>query len=165
MLSAKLYASYKIVNNQIPNEPLVDRFTRELAIRWACQSGNEDCLMDSLEQVRLVVNQTQNIPKGLEEVIYCSGLKGVGKKDEWIGLWRRMQNSSDLEERSLIIKALGCTEDDELLKSYLEASLGANSDTNFRSGERLLIFNSITPSSVGVKTIVEFLTLYEVTRT
>lgn len=153
------------MNNQIPNEPLVDRFTRELAIRWACQSGNEDCLKDSLEQVRLIVNQTQNIPKGLEEVIYCSGLKGVGKKDVWVGLWRKMQNSSDPEERSLIVTALGCSEDEELLKSYLEASLGSNSDTNFRTDERLLIFSSITPSSIGVKTVLEFLTLYEVTRT
>lgn len=165
LLSEKLYTKFKIVNHQIPNEPLVDRFTREFAIKWACHSGNDDCLSDSLEQVRLAVNQTQNVSKGLEGAIYCSGLTGIGKRDEWIGMWKIMQASTDEGERSSIIKALGCSEDEELLSSYLDASLGTNSDVNFRTGERLQIFNSIKPSSAGVKSIIDFLMRYEVART
>lgn len=161
MLSEKLYESYTIVDNAIPDEPLVDRFARETAIHWACQAGNQACLNDTYVQVHLVAHHDRTVPKGLEEVIYCNGLRGVGRKDEWVDMWQKMQASVEQEERSLIIKALGCSDDEEVMKNFLQASIATNSDVNFGAGERLEVFEAALSSSVGVKAALEFLKNHE----
>lgn len=137
----------------------MSRYARETAIRWACQSGNENCESDTYE----VVNVTSKIivPKGLEELIYCNGLKGNERQSEWVAMWQKMQASSDEQERSLIIRSLGCSDDFESLRSFLASSIASNSDVVYRSGERLQVFNSIIKSSIGIRAAVEFLEKYE----
>ena len=161
MLSKELYDSFEIIANRIPYEPLVKRYGREMAFKWACRGGNEKCLNDTYDQVHLVAHHDWIVPKGLESVIYCSGLRGVLKRSEWINMWLLMQNSTDTGARMKIIEGLGCTDDLELLNDYLETTLGSNNDVNYSAAERLAVFNSVLSSSVGVEAILKFLTNFE----
>lgn len=156
-LSAKLYENYSFINNTVPNEPLIDRFARKTAIHWACQSGNEECRYDTYAQVHLSVHHDRSAPKGLEEEIYCNGLRGENTQNEWVWMWEKMKASSDEHERSVIIKSLGCSEDEEILTSFLESSVATNSDVNYSRDERLKIFTAVASSKVGVKVFVDFL--------
>lgn len=160
ILSEKFYASYPRVNGAIPNEPIVNRFAREAAIRWACQSGNEDCLYDTYALVHLVGHHDGVVPKGLEELIYCNGLRGNESQSEWVWMWQKMQASTDKQERSLIIRSLGCSDDFESLADFLASSFTSNSDV-YLSKERLEVFKSVLKSSVGVRAAVNFLEKYE----
>jgi aminopeptidase N len=157
LLSQKLYETYPFIENDVPKEPLIDRFARETAIHWACQSGNDKCLYDTFAQVRLIGHHDRNAPKGLEDVIYCNGLRGDNKQNEWLWMWEKMKASNDERERNVIIKSLGCSEDKEALKSYLESSMGTNSDVNYSRAERLQVFSAVAASKVGVEVFVEFL--------
>lgn len=161
MLSKELYASFEIINNRIPYEPLTKRYAREMAFKWACRGGNEKCLDDTYDQVHLIAHHDWIVPKGLESVIYCSGLRGVDKRSEWIDMWLMMQNSTDSGDRSRIIAGLGCTEDLQLLEDYLTTTLSMNNENNYNVAERLAVFNSVLSSSVGVEAVLKFLTIYE----
>lgn len=161
MLSKELYDSFEIIDNRILFEPLIKRYGREMAFKWSCRGGNEKCLNDTYDQVHLLAHHDWIIPKGLESVIYCSGLRGVDKRSEWVNMWLLMQNSTDSGDRSRIIAGLGCTDDLELLEDYLETTLGTNNDNNYSVAERLAVFNSVLSSSVGVEAVLGFLTKYE----
>lgn len=161
LLSEKFYSTYSFINNEVPNELIVDRFAREIAIKLACESGNEECLYDTFAQVHLIGHHDRSAPKGLEEVIYCKGLKGNERRDEWIYMWQKMQASNELEERNIIIKSLGCSDDYNLLRDFLQTSIATNSDNNYVRSERFQIFNSVLKSSVGVSVAIEFLQKHE----
>ena len=161
MLSEELYASFKIIDNIIPFEPLTKRFGREMAFKWSCRGGNQKCLNDTYVQVHLIAHHGWVVPKGLESVIYCNGLRGVDKRAEWVDMWQMMQNSTDSGDRSRIVAGLGCTDDMELLEDYLETTIGTNNDNNYSVAERLAVFNSVLSSSIGVEAVLKFLTKYE----
>lgn len=157
LLSANFYAAFPTIENKIPNEPIVERYAREISIHYACQAGNEVATYASFVQVHLFEDHDEPVPKGLEEVLYTTGMRGTNRSDVFVGMWTKMQASNEIEERSLIIKALGLSKIEEALESYLDASLATNSDVNFRTGERLQIFNSVASSEIGIKALIEFL--------
>lgn len=161
-LSENVYNNFAVVNNVIPNdELLIEKYGRETAITWACKYGNEKCLREMNALVKSVANNNKTVPRGLESVIYCNGLRGLNKQPEWRNLWRKMQASSNEKERSLIIGSLGCSDDRQVLQDFLDSSLATNSDVNYTGTERLEVYNSVSSSSVGVQVAVEFLTKYE----
>lgn len=88
-------------------------------------------------------------------------MRGNETQNEWVWMWQKMQASDDEHERSLIIRSLGCSDDFESLKDFLASSIARNGDVDYRSDERLEIFNSVLKSSVGVRAAVDFLELYE----
>lgn len=160
-LSEKLYSAYPFINNTVPNEPIVDRFTREIAIEWACKSGNELCLYDTYAQVHLVSHHGRSVPKGLEEVIFCNGLKG-NRQGEWVDMWEMMQASNNVEERGIILRSLSCADDLQVLRDFLQSSIATNSDNNYSRSERLQIFQSILANSaVGIKAVIDFFEKHE----
>lgn len=161
-ISEKLYDHYKVPEDFIiPVDDLVERYAREIALRLACNSGNEVCLEDTYIQNHLIAGHERKIPNGLESVIYCSGFRGIGKETEWIAMWKQMQASSDATFRSRIIIALGCTEETKLLKDLLETTLSSNNDASYTLTERRNVFNSVLSSYSALPAILEFLTEYE----
>lgn len=161
-ISEKLYDHYKVPEDFIiPVDDLVERYAREIALRLACNSGNEVCLEDTYIQNHLIAGHERKIPNGLESVIYCSGFRGIGKETEWIAMWKQMQASSDATFRSRIIIALGCTEEKKLLKDLLETTLSSNNDASYTLTERRNVFNSVLSSYSALPAILEFLTEYE----
>lgn len=160
-MSERLYEAYPFFSNAIPEESIVHRYARETAIHWACRGGNEGCINDTFAQVRLIGQTGRSTVRGLEKVIYCNGLRGVGRQSEWVLMWQKMQQSTDIDERALIINTLGCSDDREVLRDFLQNSIATNSDNNYARSERLQVFNSVLESSVGITAAVEFLEMYE----
>jgi aminopeptidase N len=162
ILSTEFYDRFVVIDNFIPfNEPLMDKFGREFAISWSCRFGNEKCLKDMNNLLKKELSSDFSvIPRGFESLVFCNGLRGTNKTTEWNQIFTRMQTSQNVAERLLFIDSLGCSEDEKLLKDYLESSI-ASSDVNYIQSERLRVFNSILANSVGIKAIVDFLTRYE----
>jgi ERAP1-like C-terminal domain len=130
-------------------------------MKIACNAGNEQCLMDTYVQVHLYADHDRRIPRGLEDVIFCSGLKGQTKQGEWTEMWKKMQNSSDTEYRMDVIEALGCSDDPIVLKDYLESTLGSGNSVNYRSSERIAVLRSLDKSSIGLQAALNFIRDFE----
>jgi len=161
-LTNNFYAAFKIPeSNIIPTESLIDRYGRAIAMRLACNAGNEDCLTDTFNQVRLFANDMGPLTKGLEATLLCSGLRGVGKQDEWVKLWKKMQASSDTTFRGQIITGLGCTDDARLLKDYLESLLGQTSEASYTQAERRSVFTGILSSYSGIEALLNVMKDFE----
>jgi aminopeptidase N len=161
-MSTKFYEKFAVQDNFIPNsEPMMDRFGRDSAITWACTFGNERCLTDTFGLLQSIANRNQTVPRGLETVIICNGLRGTNKKLEWSNMWRKMRATKNMQERVLRMYDLGCSDDSEVMLNFLETSIASNSDVNYDPAERLVVFTTVAASSVGVPVILEFIKRYE----
>jgi hypothetical protein len=157
LLSAKFYSAYAVHEGSDPQIPLINKFAREMSIHWACQSGSFDCLDNTFDILKLIINRNGSAPKGLEEVIYCNGLRGYNKRDEWVWMWRKMKESKDSQERNIIINSLACSDDDDLLVSFMESVYGTNSDVNYSYEEQSAVLNAVAKSRRGVSAYVKFM--------
>lgn len=155
-LVTNMYNSFDIIDNVIPKEAIIDRYGREFAMHWACKTGNKNCLNDVQIQMTGV-----EVPKGLEYIIYCNGLKSINKQEEWVKVWKMMQSLTSATERMNIIRGLGCSDDEEVIRDYLDTSITGNSDVVYSSNERIAVFESVFQSSIGFKTIMSFVTKFD----
>lgn len=160
-LSAKFYESFKVPeNNVIPVEEVYERFSRELAFKLACNAGNQLCLNETYVQNHLFADNEGKIPKGMESVIFCSGFRGTNKQGKWTEMWKKMQSTSDATFKSQAISGLGCTDDKDLLKLYLESTIESEG-INYTLDEYKEIVHSVLNSTAGLKAVINFFTDFE----
>ena len=60
--------------------------------------------------------------KDFKRTIYCLGIKN-GNKKIWNLLWKKFGDSSDQKEKEIILSALGCSKDENILKVCLDVHL------------------------------------------
>lgn len=161
-LSANLYERFKLPSGLvIPAEGVFDRYSRETALRYACNSRNELCLSDAFKLIQRFASNDIRAPRGLEAVVYCSGMRGTGKEAEWTAIWRKLLSPTDATFRSQIINALGCSDDRDLLKQLLESSVGAGNPASYTQAERRAVLGAVLSSRSGLEVVIEFITTFE----
>ncbi|KAG5680753.1 hypothetical protein PVAND_010240 [Polypedilum vanderplanki] len=156
-LSNKFYEKFQLPsNNVIPNDDLPERYGRDYATFFACNNGNELCLDDAYSLVKQYAHNDQLIPNGLER-IYCSGLRGTGKEDEFVAIWHKMSLTSDATFKSTLISALGCSDNTELLKDFLYSSLGSGNSVNYTTAQRQAVLSAVLQSYSGLPVVLDFI--------
>lgn len=161
-LTRKFYDSFRVpANNVIPVEEVYARYGRELALRLACNAGNEQCLTDTFVQNRRVGVDNLPVPRGLETVTYCSGFRGINKQTEWVAMWHRMQATTDATVKTQMINGLGCSDDPVVLKDYLESIFGAGTSVSYTQAQRRSVFTSVLNSRSGLTAIIKFMKDFE----
>jgi len=160
-LSAKFYGKYKLPANQvIPDDIIPERYGRSYAMNLACVAGNEQCLEDTQKLINNYSNFSQPIPKGLESIL-CHGVRGTGKLDSFVALWRVSQVTADTQWKITLLNALGCTDDEVALHDLLESTLGSGSGSvNYTLSTRQAVFTGSLQSTVVVPAFVRFMNKY-----
>jgi hypothetical protein len=159
-LSENYYNKFKLGSNGIiPLEDLPERYGRDYAFYFACNTGNEQCLEDAHTLVKTYAENGPIIPKGLERV-YCSGMRSASQAT-LVSIWQKMQAETDQSFKSTLISALGCARDKKFLFDYMESSLGDGNSVSYTLDERRAVFNSVTQSQVGLEAMTEFLAIHQ----
>ncbi|XP_049870007.1 aminopeptidase N-like [Pectinophora gossypiella] len=110
------------------NEEHVTAYHRNIILNINCQNGNQKCLEEAeskLESFRQDPSQTLN--PDIQTTVFCSGLRG-GSVENFNFLWQRYLNSTDSSEQSILLNALGCTPNEDLLEFYLNQVISNDSD-------------------------------------
>jgi len=58
----------------------------------------------------------------LRPVVYCAGLR-LGSHDLWDSIWTMYVEATETADRSLLLRALGCTSSTETLDAFLQQSV------------------------------------------
>ena len=157
-LTINLYESFNIAESDfIPEEGVYERHGRELAWRLACGAGNTDCIYDSTSLSYFFLFEDRALPKGLESIILCNGLKGFSKETYWNQMWNKMRTSEDSVFRSQAIKALACIENLSVLKFYLETIIRSPMEVNNTPNERKEILKALLSNQIIFGSVIEFL--------
>lgn len=140
LLTEKLYNNLGPVQKE--NDDLMNKYTREFIVKWACRMGYKQCLQETNEIVQQVLDNKTTVPDGMKAVTYCAGMRKASQT-EFVAMWDKMMKSTDNSEKNTLIDALGCNEHEDLVKSYLQTSVGFTSDTPYTQSQRYRVFNSV----------------------
>jgi ERAP1-like C-terminal domain len=161
-LTKKFYENFKTPEGgRIPMEDVYERYGHELALTLACNAGNEQCLAETFSQVHQYVDHDYLLPPGLEVSLLCSGLRGSDKQEEWVGIWTKMASNFDATFKARAINALGCSDDPQILKDYLESTLGSGNSVNYTQAERRNVLASVLNSYSGLDAVISFIKEFE----
>ncbi|CAO1388277.1 unnamed protein product [Diamesa serratosioi] len=155
-LVQRMYANYGFVENT--NDTIFDHFGRELAITWLCKLGDLECHLYTNTQVALFQESGKTFSKSVEVAVICGGVRGIySKQTDWIALFNVLLASTDQALRLRFIDGLGCSEDSNILKTYLESTVDA-SNVNYRQHEKSRLLSVVyTSSTTGLVAALDFI--------
>lgn len=138
----------------INNEQRVDRYARTIAINIACQAQHPECLAAANQRVLNVADNMENIEADLVSTIYCNGLR-TANEHVFAAFLNKTLESTSQSQRNVIISALGCIQDPDILYQYL--SMAIDPEVTLTNNERSRALTS--PMNYGeesVRTMIRF---------
>ncbi|XP_053672602.1 aminopeptidase N-like [Anopheles nili] len=144
------------ITSVAPDEPLLDKYLKQLITSWACRTLIESCLTDTRVALEREVAGDEPVHPDVATVVYCYGLR-TASPDAFAYLFGKLQASQNLGERSLLIDALGCSTNDEQLNDYLLTAIGGELQVNYDSEERYYVLTSVLATREGTDALVRFL--------
>ncbi|XP_035779014.1 aminopeptidase N-like [Anopheles albimanus] len=136
---------------------LLGKYLQQLISSWACRMEIESCLVDTREALEREVTGIEVVHPDVSSVVYCYGLRTTPGPDAFQYLYSKLQASDYRRERSLLIDALGCTNDPEELDALLLTAIGGSLQVNYTPQERYYVLNSVLVSRDGVDALIRFL--------
>lgn len=139
------------------NEPAMKSFTREIAIKLACEFGFESCL----DEAKMLLEESfvsENITfrsRNTRGSIYEFGIR-TANSSLIERVWERLNSTKNSEERQEILNCFGNIADKTNLKEYLYKTI--DSDNNLSRIDRVTLFIGIaTKSQYGLLHAIDLL--------
>ncbi|XP_065095358.1 aminopeptidase N-like [Ochlerotatus camptorhynchus] len=145
-------------------ETVKEKHFRQMISTWACRIGRSDCLDKVQATFKVAVHDGISVHPDTASVVYSYGVQHA-TDDEFLWLYRRMFNSFNEAERSLIINALGYSQSKTQLKAFLTSSIGAGVgvEVNYNDMERTQVLQAVySASRVGVDALIDFLDNWDI---
>ncbi|KAG4077604.1 hypothetical protein HA402_003031 [Bradysia odoriphaga] len=143
----------------IPDEPLLRKYSRPLAIQWACNLGSVHCRSDATRELRELMVTGGEFHQNVRSVLYCAALRS-GNSNDFYFVWDRMLSTDDASGRNLLSSALGCSTTRRLLTELLRSTVEATNDNDieYRPGEAYRVFSSVYQNGLlGLEMALDFL--------
>ncbi|XP_045589686.1 aminopeptidase N isoform X2 [Procambarus clarkii] len=132
-----------------PGDPLLDQYTRQKALTWACELDHPDCLKNAAAIYAHWMNNPKNnsiISPNLKSTVYCHAI-GVGGEKEWNFAWEEYLSSNVGSEKNRLLSAMGCTKEVWILSRYLEMAFSP--DSGIRKQDAFRVFGAVAANEVG----------------
>lgn len=139
----------------VENEPKLDRYARTLAINLACQAGLSSCLSQTSQKLRESASTGVIIAPDVQSAIFCNGLRR-SNSTLFFYLQNKMFQSVVQAERTLIINALGCSQDETLLSQYLNLAILPGSALRLQEKPRVLVA-PVNNGELGLRVMMNFI--------
>lgn len=142
------------------NEPHLQKYLRNIAIKWACNYGSVYCRNETQQKLTNLMASGIEFHQNNREVLYCAAIINA-TQSQYDFVWNRMKKSNDQSYRNSLIDALACTKNGWQLKIFLESSLNNSTSTDsasYRPGENIRIIRSVYQSGqTGLLYTIEYL--------
>ncbi|XP_050072636.1 aminopeptidase N-like [Anopheles maculipalpis] len=143
-----------------PNDTLLHKYLVQTISTWACSLGYKDCLERTGALLRAEASGTGSpVHPDIATVTYCYGMRTTGES-EYQYVYRKMMDSKNLAERTMLIDALGCSNNTEYLTAFISTALGSGTgvEINYRADERRRVIQAVySGSRVGVDALIDYL--------
>ncbi|XP_035776002.1 aminopeptidase N-like [Anopheles albimanus] len=141
----------------LKEDSLMQRMARELVVTWTCKVGSLHCLNESASIVESVMEKRiPYIDLDLRETIICNGLRKASY-DAFNFFWEQMQASQDQAYRSELIRALGCTQNEEFLVKLLNSTIKENGVYYFPQERERVLLSVLSNGILGMNISTSFL--------
>ncbi|KAI8424608.1 hypothetical protein MSG28_003042 [Choristoneura fumiferana] len=99
---------------------------RMQVLEFACKLGHQGCIDNAVALFKNFKDNGAEVSPSLRPVTYCNGLR-YGDAKDYDFLYQRMKSTNIANEAWIIADTLGCSADENKLKSYLVSMLEENS--------------------------------------
>lgn len=139
----------------VASEHKLDRYNRAIAINLACQAGLDSCLAETAKKLQEIVSSGTDVAPDMQSAIYCNGLR-QSNSTTFFHLQNKMFKSEDQGERTLIIAALGCSQDATLLAQFLNLALLPGDALRLQEKFRVLSA-PVNNGELGLRVLMNFI--------
>ncbi|XP_015606016.1 aminopeptidase N [Cephus cinctus] len=132
------------------------KFNRPNALTWACNYGHVACLSTAQEKLLAYLDapDTYFIDPNLKTFVLCAGIR-ASDTSTWNNLYARYQQTTVSAEKTEILTALGCSNNKNILKNYLQLTLN---DSALESSVSPSVFYAVySGSEVGIDVALDFI--------
>lgn len=138
-------------------ESLGEKYARNVAVKWACKTGDFTCISEARARLNdVIAGRISNLEPNLQIALYCAALRQASTS-EFNSIYNRMQSSSDTDQRYILIDSLGCHLDSAQQQSYLQTTLQTTGVTySQRERDRVLEAVYSEGGSTGVLNAISF---------
>lgn len=110
----------------------------------------------SVKNLEILIESPEAIAPDLKASTLCEGIR-YGNVETFQTIWDSLDEIENQADRRVILESLGCTEDETVLKLFLESTL--NDTFNYRKAELNRILKAVYSNGyVGLKIALDFLT-------
>ncbi|XP_012252261.2 uncharacterized protein LOC105683883 [Athalia rosae] len=130
---------------------------RNDVLSWTCKLGHTNCVSRSLKYFAdWRANETTLIPKNIRPAVYCTAIRH-GTPEDWQFLYREYYRSNVAAEQTVILAALGCSRDKNVLESYLRLATSGFNSSRIRLQDSTSVFSSVYASSLhGLRVALDY---------
>lgn len=124
------------------SESLGEKYVRNIAVKWACKTGDSTCINEARARLNdVIAGRISNLEPNLQIALYCAALRQA-TSTEFNSIYNRMQSSSDTDQRYILIDSLGCHTTSSQQQTYLQTTL-QTSGVTYSQRERERVFESV----------------------
>ncbi|KAF2896795.1 hypothetical protein ILUMI_09379 [Ignelater luminosus] len=152
-LMQKLYRSVTIERFE-PNH--INTLKKVLTLRWACKLGHEESINNAMESFYSFRYNTIRIDPDYRSIVHCTTIRNSNDSQNWLYLRRRLAKTQQASEISLILNALGCTKDENLLYMYLKETIDPTSGIRPQDYTRVFL-SVLSGNQEGIPVGLQFL--------
>lgn len=137
-----LYDSVR--SEDIPDEPILRKPARRLALSLACNMGSVHCHSDALRQLRQIIASGGEFHQNIRRQMYCAALRSANSND-FNSVWNRMLESQNGNQRNELGQSLGCSLSRISINRLLSSLLPSTNENNieYRGNEAYQVFRSV----------------------
>ncbi|XP_069682409.1 aminopeptidase N-like [Periplaneta americana] len=136
------------------NDSYLKTLHRKEIVMWACHTGYYPCVRKAISLFKIWMDGKKNpVPSSLRSAVYCTAI-ARGGPEEWQFLWTKYKAATAVSERNSALMALGCSEDTDILKQYLQWSIQKYSD--IKPGDSVTVFKAVASTETGFSIAKEF---------
>lgn len=151
--------------NDLPEENIVEKLSRNQMIDFACRMNSDECLNLMHSKLTSHIDESVKLPVNIESSAFCYGLMASARSGEGSrlveALWKEMQASGNTEYRLRIINALGCYANVEVLFDLLETLLASTTEARYLTAENFEVIKSVySGTTEGVEATLQFFIEY-----
>ncbi|XP_050580172.1 putative aminopeptidase-2 isoform X1 [Bombus affinis] len=136
----------------------MDQLNKDLILSWMCKLNHTECVDKSIHLfAKWRWNDTYTISPNARTAVYCTAIRN-GSLEEWEFLWDQYLKTDFASEKKIILEALGCSMNKEVLNSYIERALTYNYTSNIRKQDVSTVLASVYNSGkFGVDVMLDYL--------
>ncbi|GAB1295568.1 Thyrotropin-releasing hormone-degrading ectoenzyme [Apodemus speciosus] len=100
-------------------------YQHEEVIMLACSFGNKHCHQQASTLISDWISSNRNrIPLNVRDIVYCTGVSLLDE-DVWEFIWMKFHSTTAVSEKKILLEALTCSDDRNLLSRLLNLSLNS----------------------------------------
>ncbi|KAE8615641.1 hypothetical protein XENTR_v10008572 [Xenopus tropicalis] len=108
----------------VPTSYQTEELRREV-IMLACSFGNKQCHQKAATMISDWISSNRNrIPPNVRDIVYCTGVS-LMDEDVWEFIWMKFHSSTAVSEKKILLEALTCSDNRNLLNRLLNLSLNS----------------------------------------